>query len=94
MAGTFTHFMVCKEGISREAVIGPELWQLLNNHSQFVYLGAVSPDLPYLSFKTGVTNWADAMHYEKTNSNVISGFENLAETWTRKTEVEIGRAHV
>ncbi len=89
MAGTFTHFTICKEGLSRQAVLGSDLRQFLNKYSQFVYLGAVSPDLAYLSFKTGHTNWADVMHYEKTNSIVISGFEELRTAGLMRAPVEV-----
>ena len=64
MAGAFTHFVICDQAKSKKKVLGVELWQLLNKYYQFLFLGAASPDLPYLSFKTGCVNWADVMHYE------------------------------
>jgi hypothetical protein len=68
MAGAFTHFVICDQAKSKKQALGVELWQLLNRNYQFMFLGAASPSLPYLSFKTGCVKWADVMHYEKTNS--------------------------
>ena len=88
MAGAFTHFLICSVGEKRRRDIAPELYQLLNRHSQFMFLGAASPDLPYLSFQTGKVNWADVMHYEKTNSIAASGHKELGESWSSKTTAE------
>jgi hypothetical protein len=49
-----------------------------------LFLGAASPDLPYLSIKTGRVNWADIMHYEKTNSIVLNGHQALQGIWTAR----------
>jgi hypothetical protein len=63
MAGTFTHFIISDVAKTRRTSIrSTELYKLLNKHSQFLYLGSVCPDLPYLSFKTGKVNWADVMN--------------------------------
>ena len=51
MAGAFTHFVICDEAQKKRLILAPGLYQLLNKHSQFLFLGAGSPDLPYLSFK-------------------------------------------
>lgn len=85
MAGAFTHFIICDQGKSKRKVLGAELWQLLNKYYSFLFLGAASPDLPYLSFQTGHVNWADVMHYEKTNSMFQSGYAQLKNTWPSKT---------
>jgi hypothetical protein len=55
MAGAFTHILVCDAAKRRRGLSLP-LRRLLNRYSEFLFLGAVSPDLPYLSFKTGATN--------------------------------------
>lgn len=88
MAGTFTHLIISDFAKADKAAIGDDLWQLLNRHYSFLFLGSVSPDLPYLSFKTGSINWADVMHYEKTNSNVQSGHKVLKESWADRTLVD------
>lgn len=81
MAGAFTHFILCDQGKAKSSALGLEVWQLLNKHYRFLFLGAASPDLPYLSLKLGNVNWADVMHYEKTNSIMESGYAKLKETW-------------
>jgi hypothetical protein len=84
MPGPFTHIAICEAAMNRND-LGEELTKLLNYNYQFVFLGAESPDLPYLSILVGGNDWADAMHYERTNSQVISGFEELRQFWPLKT---------
>jgi hypothetical protein len=86
MAGAFTHFIICDVAKRKRNSLGNDLWRFLNKYSHFLFLGAASPDLPYLSFKTGSVNWADVMHYEKTNSNVVSGYNELKRAWPSKTD--------
>lgn len=88
MAGAFTHFIISNVSKSKRSILGKELWQLLNKHYQFLFLGSVSPDLPYLSLKTGNINWADVMHYEKTNSIVEDGHSSLKTNWQIRTPSE------
>jgi hypothetical protein len=88
MAGAFTHFILCDQGKSKSRALGMELWQLLNKHYRFLFLGAASPDLPYLSLKLGYVNWADVMHYEKTNSIVESGYPKLKTIWDSRTPAD------
>lgn len=88
MAGAFTHFVICDQAKSKKKVLGVELWQLLNKYYQFLFLGAASPDLPYLSFKTGCVNWADVMHYERTNSMFQSGYAQMKTIWPKKTPAD------
>jgi hypothetical protein len=88
MAGTFTHFVTSDTAKSKRSVIGRELWKLLNGQYNFLLLGAVSPDLPYLSFKPGKTNWADVMHYEKTNSVVVGGHDEMKRRWPNRTKAD------
>jgi hypothetical protein len=88
MAGAFTHFILCDQGKSKRKVLGVELWQLLNKYYSFLFLGAASPDLPYLSFQTGHVNWADVMHYENTNSTFQSGYTLLKNIWPLKTPAD------
>ncbi len=88
MAGTFTHFMVCDTAKANRNALPADLRQLLNRHSQFLFLGAVSPDLPYLSFKTGNVNWADVMHYETTNAIAVNAHEVLKRVWGSRSEAD------
>lgn len=90
MAGAFTHFIICDVAKRKKSIADLELRRLLNRHSEFLFLGAASPDLPYLSFKTGNINWADVMHYEKTNGIAINGHNELKRVWSsRQTADEI-----
>jgi hypothetical protein len=52
-----------------------------------LFVGAASPDLPYLSIR-GDVNWADIMHYENTNGTVIRGHAALKQRWASRTEAE------
>lgn len=88
MAGAFTHFIISNLVKSKRSVLGRDLWQLLNRHFQFLFLGSACPDLPYLSLKTGNVNWADVMHYEKTNSIVKDGHEKIKTNWNAKTPTD------
>lgn len=90
MAGAFTHFILCDIAKRRRSSIGIDLWRLFNKYSEFLFLGAASPDLPYLSFQTGHVNWADVMHHEKTNGVVITGHKALKAVWhSRKPSDEV-----
>ncbi len=90
MAGAFTHFIICDVAKRKRSVADSEMRRLLNKHSQFLFFGAASPDLPYLSFKTGDINWADVMHYEKTNGIAINSHNELKKVWaSRQTADEI-----
>ncbi len=88
VAGAFTHFIICDVAKREKAAADAELRRLLNKHSEFLFLGAASPDLPYLSIKTGKVNWADVMHYEKTNSIALNGHGSLRGIWTRRGPVQ------
>ncbi len=88
MAGAFTHLMISDTGKAWRQQLGKELWQLLNKHYRFLFLGSVSPDLPYLSLKTGGVNWADVMHWEKTDSIFNAGYEELKASWNSGSETD------
>ena len=88
MAGAFTHFIICDVAKRRRKSLDGALWKLLNKYSQFLFLGAASPDLPYLSFRTGNINWADVMHYEKTNSIALSAHKELKTNWPSKSSLD------
>ncbi len=88
MAGAFTHFIICDVAKRSHAITDTELKRLLNRHSEFLFLGAASPDLPYLSLKTGSVNWADAMHYEKTNGIAVHGHDELKKGWPDKNATD------
>ena len=88
MPGPFTHLMICQAAKNLDEFLGEELWKFLNKYYQFLFLGAESPDLPYLSIGVGGKDWADAMHYDRTNSQVISGFADLRQAWPLRTPAD------
>lgn len=88
MAGAFTHLIISNVAKSKRSILGLELYKLLNRHYRFLFLGSVSPDLPYLSFRTGSINWADVMHYERTNSIVENGLSELKKIWQTKDKAD------
>ena len=77
MAGAFTHMAIVSDAIGRLPV-ETKLGNILRRYAQFVTLGSVSPDLPYLGqlALTGST-WADIMHYHNTNGIVNLGLHSL-----------------
>lgn len=82
MAGTFTHWMVVEEALKGFAQKGRSLKIENGELREFVKLGAVSPDLPYLTDPIGDKilkqhNWADRMHYENTGALISHGIELL-----------------
>ena len=87
MAGAFTHFILCDVAKRKRVSLGSYLYRILNKYSEFLFVGAASPDLPYLSFR-GDINWADVMHYEKTNSIVLRGQVALKQRWASKRPLD------
>lgn len=80
--------MICNAAKANRTALPADLRKLLNRHSEFLSLGTVSPDLPYLSFKTGNVNWADVMHYENTNASAVNAHEALKMVWRNKSDRE------
>jgi hypothetical protein len=68
MAGAYTHWMVIEEAITNLPDGGYAT--ILGEKKNFVRIGAVGPDYPYLSEIEGkwfkIHSWADRMHYEKS----------------------------
>lgn len=63
MAGPFTHWMVAEE--ATKSLEPGQLRTLMENNLNYLLLGAVSPDLPYLSL--GSSDWANRFHWTNTN---------------------------
>lgn len=82
MAGPFTHWMVVEEALKKPSISAQAN---LTGNKNYILLGAVSPDLPYLS--TPNTQWADRMHYENTGSFVRHGIANLPPKGTPKHDI-------
>jgi hypothetical protein len=73
MAGGFAHITlvdtICKDCDALDAIpsLTPAMKRALAYHLNFVELGAVSPDYPYLSLlDSNSAGWANVMHYWKT----------------------------
>lgn len=78
MAGCFTHIMVAKKLVeeSRNFNSGQLLGlsRIMRKWSNYVMLGAVSPDMPYLAL---ASEWADKFHYVKTAEIIRRGIRGL-----------------
>lgn len=87
MAGAFTHMAIVSEALNHFPASN-ELGKLLRSNRQFLTLGSVSPDIPYLShlaqdniadaISSSDFSWADIMHYHNTNGIVNNGLHSLA----------------
>lgn len=81
MPGGFTHFGLVKElGINATLMsiegMTQEIADAIEEYYNYVDLGAVSPDLPYLAL--GSSSWADAFHHHRTVDVVRVGVRRLA----------------
>ncbi|MFX1554718.1 MAG: zinc dependent phospholipase C family protein, partial [Promethearchaeota archaeon] len=81
MPGSYTHITLVNlasekrrlrdiDGFPREAI------DAANLHTNFLELGCISPDYPYLDITSGDSKrWADAMHYTHTCQVIYVGAE-------------------
>lgn len=91
MAGAFTHMALCRTAMY-DPRLDADLGFDLQGASQYAWLGAVSPDLPYLSWEPSTVNWADTFHYKSTNAVVLHCLEKLRETWQEKNDATQAKA--
>ncbi len=83
MPGGFTHFAIVRQlGINRTLMSIKGMTQeiALNLQDAFNYLelGAVSPDLPYLApFSNESVEWGNALHHDRTVETIRSGVRLL-----------------
>lgn len=79
MAGAFTHWMVIEEAVDK--LPDGDYSTILEEKINFVRIGAVGPDYPYMSELAGnffkIHSWADRMHYENTLVFVKNGLSAL-----------------
>jgi Zinc dependent phospholipase C len=79
MAGAFTHWMIAEEAVSN--MPDGDYATILGEKINFVRIGAVGPDYPYLSELDGklfkIHSWADRMHYENSLQFVKNGLSDL-----------------
>jgi hypothetical protein len=77
MAGAFTHMTIVGAAI-KSFPVDKTLGELLRENMNFLTLGSVSPDIPYLAhLALGGFAWADIMHYHRTNGIVINALYSL-----------------
>lgn len=76
MAGAFTHILLCETALYDRDDLSRGLRHQLRRNGEFARLGSVSPDLPYLA--AGGKSWADAFHYDDTDSVAHAGLRKLA----------------
>ncbi len=78
MAGPFTH-MTIVENATKSFSVETRFGGILRNNINFLTLGSVSPDLPYLSqLAMEGSTWADIMHYYRTNGIVKNALHSLS----------------
>ncbi len=92
MPGTYAHLMITEEalrGFSTDPAINRVLRGVTLTHSQYVHLGSVSPDYPYLDLLQPAQKcWGDHMHYRHTGDAVKGMASQLAETGASRFEEE------
>ncbi len=83
MAGAFTHMTIVADAIKSFSV-DKRFGKILRENKNFLTLGSVSPDIPYLAYLAmGGYNWADIMHYHKTNGIVKNALHSLSVAKTK-----------
>ena len=84
MPGGFTHFAVVRQlGINKTLMsiegMTRKIADALLLYSNYLELGAVSPDLPYFSpFSKNSADWGNALHHERTVETVRVGANKLS----------------
>ena len=77
MAGAFTHMAIVAKAVNSFPA-DKSLGKILRLYKNFLTLGSVSPDIPYLAhLALGGFAWADIMHYHNTNGIVKNGLHSL-----------------
>lgn len=80
MSGAYTHIAIVNDAQKRadSAGLREDTLLSLGLYLKYAELGAVSPDYPYLSLKSGQKRWADAMHYTRNSSLLRAGVATVA----------------
>jgi hypothetical protein len=83
MAGPFTHMTIVGDAIKSFSV-DQSFGKILRENKNFLTLGSVGPDIPYLAhLAMGGFDWADIMHYHKTNGIVKNALHSLSASKTK-----------
>ncbi len=82
MPAAYAHILITEQALARlrqAGLLDRQLQGRLLLNSHFAYLGAVSPDYPYLDFKQPQQAlWADHMHYDVTGELLQTMARRLA----------------
>jgi Zinc dependent phospholipase C len=80
MPGAYAHIAVVNDAQKRadSAGLREDTLVSLGLYLKYAELGAVSPDYPYLTLKSGQKRWADAMHYTRNASLLRVGVATVA----------------
>lgn len=77
MPGAYAHITAARSAAQNlESQVGfpPKAIPIVLSFIEFVQLGALGPDFPYLDFYHRDNKaWADAMHYNSVNQRILSG---------------------
>jgi hypothetical protein len=88
MAGAFTH-MAIAEFATHKFPVGQKFGDILRTYLNFLTLGSVSPDIPYLAYLAGGGfDWADIMHYHQTNGIVKNALHSLGSAKNKNKDWE------
>ena len=81
MPGSYAHITLVNEASEKRRLknisgFPPEAIEAAGLHLNFLELGSISPDYPYLDLASGDSKkWADAMHYTHTCQAIYEGIE-------------------
>ncbi len=88
MAGAYTHMAIVAEA-SKSFPPGQHFGNIIRSYINFLTLGSVSPDIPYLAhLAPGGFAWADIMHYFRTNGIIKNGLHSLAASKNKNRDWE------
>lgn len=85
MPGAFAHITAVNEAFQNSALqllseMPMQAKRILSSQQEYVELGAVSPDYPYLALMDKPQNkWADLMHYEKSGGVIRAAVRHIVE---------------
>lgn len=83
MAGAYTHMVIVAEA-TKSFPVDQKLGKILRQNRNFLTLGSVSPDIPYLAqLALEGSTWADIMHYHRTNGIVNNALHSLSAAKTK-----------
>jgi Zinc dependent phospholipase C len=83
MAGAYTHMVIVAEA-TNSFPVDQKLGKILRQNKNFLAVGSVSPDIPYLAqLALAGSTWADIMHYHRTNGILNNALHSLSAAKTK-----------